>query len=94
MNWSKLGAFAGGILFGTAGIKILSSREAKTVYTHATAAALRAKDCVMETYTTVKENAGDILADARALNEERNAAGAESVIEDAPEQAPAEESAE
>ena len=27
----KLGLFAGGVLFGTAGLKILSSREASTV---------------------------------------------------------------
>ena len=44
----KLGLFAGGVLFGTAGIKILTSKDAKKVYTHATAAVLRAKDCVME----------------------------------------------
>ena len=43
MKWGKLGLFAGGVLFGTAGIRILSSREAKKVYVHTTAAALRAK---------------------------------------------------
>ena len=37
------GIFAAGILFGTAGIKILSSKDAKKVYTHCTAAVLRAK---------------------------------------------------
>ena len=39
--WSKLGAFAGGILFGTAGIAILKSEDAKNVYTHCTAAVKR-----------------------------------------------------
>lgn len=39
--------FGCGVLFGTAGIKILRSRDAKTLYTHVTAAVLRAKDCVM-----------------------------------------------
>ena len=29
-----LGLFAAGVLFGTAGLKILSSKEAKTVYAH------------------------------------------------------------
>lgn len=29
MNWGKVGLFAGGVLFGTAGIKILTSRDAK-----------------------------------------------------------------
>lgn len=43
-DWKKLGLFAGGVLFGTAGLKILSSDDAKKVYTEATAAALRAQD--------------------------------------------------
>ena len=34
VNWKKLGIFAGGVLFGTAGIKVLSSKDAKNVYTH------------------------------------------------------------
>ena len=56
----KLGLFAAGVLFGTAGIKVLSSKDAKKVYTHTTAAVLRAKDSVMETVTTVRENAEDM----------------------------------
>ena len=47
--------FLGGVLFGTAGIKVLSSKDAKKVYTHCTAAALRAKDSVMKTVTKVQE---------------------------------------
>ena len=63
--------FAGGVLFGTAGIKVLSGRDAKKVYTNCTAAVLRAKDCIMDTVTTVQENAEDILAEAKQMNEER-----------------------
>ena len=63
--------FFGGVLFGTAGIKILSSRDAKKVYTHCTAATLRAKDCVVKTTTTIQENAEDILAEAKQINAER-----------------------
>lgn len=70
-GWSKLGLFVGSVLFGTAGIKILSSKDAKKVYTHTTAAVLRAKDTVMTTVTNVRENAGNILADAKELNEKR-----------------------
>ena len=33
----KLGIFAGGVLFGTAGVKLLSSKDAKKVYTNCTA---------------------------------------------------------
>ena len=69
MKFGKLGLFAAGFLFGTVGIKVLASREAKKVYTHATALALRAKENVMTTVTTVRENADDILADAKAINE-------------------------
>ena len=58
----KAGIFAGGVLFGTAGVKILASDDAKKVYTNCTAAVLRAKDCVMKTATTVQENAEDILS--------------------------------
>ena len=85
MKFGKIGLFAAGVLFGTAGIKILSSKDAKKVYTHTTAAALRAKDSVMTTVTTIRENAGDILADAKEINERR--AAQEAVIEDAEEKA-------
>ncbi|MBR1865779.1 MAG: hypothetical protein IJ801_04665 [Lachnospiraceae bacterium] len=70
-NWKKTGIFAAGVLFGTAGIKILSSKDAKKLYTRCTAAVLRAKDCVVKTATTVQENAEDIYAEAQQINEER-----------------------
>lgn len=79
----KIGLFAGGVLFGTAGVKVLSSKDAKKVYTNCTAAALRAKDCVMKTATTVQENAEDILAEAQQINERRAAEEAAAVQEDA-----------
>ena len=59
-KWDKTGLFAAGVLFGTAGIKLLSSKDAKKVYTECTAA--------------VQENAGDIYADAQQINEDRKAA--------------------
>lgn len=65
------GIFAAGVLFGSAGIKILSSKDAKKAYTHVTAAVLRAKDCVMKVAADVQENAEDIYAEARQINEER-----------------------
>ena len=78
----KFGLFAAGVLFGTAGLKMLSSKDAKKVYTHTTAAVLRAKDSVMETVTTVRENAEDIYADAKAINEQRAEEAAAAVVED------------
>ena len=71
--YTKLACFAGGALFGSFGIKLLSSKDAKRAYVHATAAGLRMKDTVMGTVTTVQENAADILASARELNEDRAA---------------------
>ena len=76
----KTGFFAAGVLFGTAGIKILTSKDAKKVYTGCTAAVLRAKDTVVKTATTVQENAGDILAEAKQINADR--AAAEAYVED------------
>ena len=57
----KIGLFAGGVLFGTAGIQVLSSKDARKVYTNCTAA------------TAVQENAEDILAEAKQINEDRAA---------------------
>jgi exonuclease I len=74
------GLFAAGVLFGTAGIKLLSSKDAKKLYTNCTAAVLRAKDFVMKTATTIQENAEDIYEDAMQINEER--AAEEAVYED------------
>ena len=79
----KTGIFAGGVLFGTAGIKILASDDAKKFYANCTAAVLRAKSCVMKVVTSVQENAEDIYAEAKEINEERAAAKEAAVVEDA-----------
>jgi hypothetical protein len=48
---------------------ILTSKDAKKLYTNCTAAVLRAKSCIMKTATTVQENCEDIYADAKTINE-------------------------
>lgn len=83
MKYVKLGMFAAGVLFGTAGIKILGSKDAKRVYAQTTAATIRAKESIMSTVTNIKENAGDVLADAKEINARRAAEDAVEVIEDA-----------
>lgn len=75
--YAKLACFAGGALFGSLGLKLLASKDAKKAYIHATAAGLRMKDSVMETVISVQENATDILASAKELNEARVAKEAE-----------------
>ena len=79
----RIGLFAAGVLFGTAGIKLLGSKDAKKVYAHTTAAALRAKEGVMKTVTAVREGAEDVYADAKTINERRAEAEAAAVVEDA-----------
>ena len=83
MAMKKIGLFAAGVLFGTAGLKVLGSKDARRVYAQTTAAALRANDSVMTTVTTVRECAEDVYADAKAINEQRAEAEAEAVVEDA-----------
>ena len=82
-GWGKLGVFAGGVLFGTAGISILKSQDAKKAYTHCTAAVLRGKDAVMKTGETLKANCGDIYADANDINDKRYAEAEERDLEEA-----------
>jgi hypothetical protein len=91
-NVKKTGIFAAGILFGTAGIKLLTSKDAKKLYTNCTAAVLRAKDCIMDTATTLQENAEDIYAEAQMINEER--AAMEDVVEEDTEEVVEEENVE
>lgn len=92
LDVKKTGLFAAGVLFGTAGVKILGSKDAKKVYTNCTAAVLRAKECVMKAATTIQENAEDIYAEAQQINEDRAAAEAE--ISEETEETAAEEDAE
>ena len=83
MKYDKLALFAGGVLFGTAGIAVLASREAKRVYTACTAVVLRGKDMVMDRYEILKENCEDIVADAKDRNEIRYAEDAAMELEKA-----------
>ena len=73
-TYGKVALFVGGTLFGSAGIKLLTSKDAKKAYTHTTAAVLRCREQVMRDVELVQENCSDILADAKAINEQRAAA--------------------
>lgn len=73
LDVKKTGIFAAGVLFGTAGIKVLSSKDAKKVYVSCVAAVLRAKECIMRTVSIVQESAEDIYAEAVQMNEKRAA---------------------
>ena len=71
----ETGLFAAGVLFGTAGLKMLGSKDAKKVYAHTTAAVLRAKDCVMTAVTAVREGAGIAIATGAAIAKEISLCG-------------------
>ena len=47
IDWKKTGLFAAGVAFGTAGIKVLSSDDAKKVYMKSSSAVLSGEDCVV-----------------------------------------------
>lgn len=81
MSTKILSWFAGGVLFGTAGLRVLTSYDARKLYAHCTAAVLRAKDDVMNTVTAVQEGAQDIYSDAKEINAKR--AEQFAVVEDA-----------
>ena len=81
----KIALFLGGALFGSAGLKILSSKDARKVYTHTTAAVLRGKDEVMRHVELVQEGCSDILADAKQINADRKKAEEAAFIEESAE---------
>ena len=60
-NGGKLALFFGGALFGSAGLRILSGRDARKVYSHTTAAVLRCRDEIMKHVELVQEGCSDIL---------------------------------
>lgn len=71
MKLKGIGLFALGTLFGLEGIKLLSSKDAKKVYSHCTAGVLRIKDSILDQVTTLQENCNDIYEEAKDINEER-----------------------
>ena len=81
--WKNVRMIVYGFLIGTAGISILKSRDAKKAYTHGTAAVFRMKDEVIKDVSLIRENCGDIAAEAKELNEKRQAMDEAQQIEDA-----------
>ncbi len=70
--------FKAGLLYRRRAVRFCRNQAAfqqgrKKAYTHITAAGLRMKDSAMKTVTSVQENAGDILASAKDINEKRAA---------------------
>ena len=89
-TYGKIALFVGGTLFGSAGFKLLSSKDAKKAYAQVTAAALRMKDEVMRNVELVQEGCSDILADAKEINEKRAAEEEAEIVDEAEAEAEAE----
>ena len=60
-SWKTTRHFIYGLLAGTAGVKVLSGKTAKKVYTQVTAATLRCVDDVVKTATCIKENRDSVI---------------------------------
>lgn len=82
-SWKHCRWLGAGVLLGTYGLRLLTSRDAKKIYTHGTAAVLRMKDEVLKDVSLIRENCDDIAADAREINEQRQAELDAQQIEDA-----------
>ena len=80
-TYGKIALFVGGTLFGSAGFKLLSGKDAKKAYAQVTAAALRMRDEVMRNVELVQEGCSDILADAKEINAQREKEAAPEIIE-------------
>ena len=83
LKWKYCKWLGAGALLGSYGVRLLTSRDAKKLYTQGTAAVLRMKDEVLKDVSLIRENCGDIAADAREINEQRQADIDARQIEDA-----------
>ena len=82
-KWKNLRWLGAGALLGSYGVRILTSRDMKKLYTKGTAAILRMKEEVLGDVALLKENCEDIAADAREINEQRQAEWEAMEIEEA-----------
>lgn len=65
----KSSLFLSGVVFGTAGLKLLASKEAKNIYSKTIAKSYKMKDCINNSVSNVKQQADDVLQDAKFIYE-------------------------
>lgn len=65
----KSGLFAGGVAFGTVGLKILKSKSAKKGYARVLSTGFKMKDEIDSTISEVKQHADDVYAEAKEMYE-------------------------
>lgn len=59
--------FTGGIVTGIIGLKVAKTEKTRKTLVKTLAKGMMAKDCVMEEYVNIREEAEDICAEAKAL---------------------------
>lgn len=59
--------FAGGIITGLIGLKVAKTDKVRTAVVKTLAKGMMAKDCAVEEYTNIREEAEDICAEAKAI---------------------------
>ncbi len=59
--------FAGGIVTGLVGLKVVKTDKARKTVVKTIAQGMMAKDCAVEEYTNIREEAEDICAEAKAI---------------------------
>ncbi|MCR5304782.1 MAG: DUF6110 family protein [Lachnospiraceae bacterium] len=80
----RLTEFVLGVAAGTIGIRLLTSREAKEIYSYVGAAGLHARDEVVRQGQIIKENCQDISARAKEINDAGRVREEECMIKNAP----------
>lgn len=65
----KSSLFAGGVVFGTVGLKLLKSKSAKKGYARVLSTSFKVKDEIDSTISKVKQHADDVYAEAKELYE-------------------------
>lgn len=64
------GVFAGGVAFGSLGLKLLASKDAKKGYSYTLSKLYKLKDGVDGTISNIKQHADDVVADAKVRYEQ------------------------
>ena len=62
-----IGWFLGGLLVGAKGKDIFGSKDAKKIYSKVLSYGLDAKDCILETTDSLRENLEDVYAEAKEM---------------------------
>lgn len=72
--------FMGGLLLGTVGLKALTSKDAKRLYSNVIAKGMEIRDGIEASIDEAKQEGEDVLADAKVIYEKNKQAEAEDLL--------------